>query len=157
MELYLVQHGEATSEQEDPERPLTAAGREAVERVARAAKAAGVRIRRVYHSGKLRARQTAEILARELGSGATPDVMDGLAPKDDPAVAGAALADLRDPAILVGHLPHLSRLASLLLLGDPDREIIAFRNGGIVCLCEEGDGSWKVGWILTPAVVRRET
>ncbi len=43
MQVYLVQHGLAKSKEEDPERPLTAAGREEVERVARAAAAAGVR------------------------------------------------------------------------------------------------------------------
>ena len=34
MDLYLIQHGQATTETEDPERPLTDAGRAAVQRVA---------------------------------------------------------------------------------------------------------------------------
>lgn len=65
MKLYLVQHGESKPESEDPARPLTNAGRAAVEQVGyhlfRAALlAADVVIR---HSGKLRAAQTARILA----------------------------------------------------------------------------------------------
>jgi phosphohistidine phosphatase len=59
MDLYLMQHGQATTETEDPERPLTDAGRAAVQRVAKRARAADVRISGCLHSGKLRAEQTA--------------------------------------------------------------------------------------------------
>ncbi len=61
MDLYLMQHGQATTETEDPERPLTDAGRAAVQRVAKRARAAGVRIGGCLHSGKLRAEQTAQM------------------------------------------------------------------------------------------------
>ena len=63
MQVYLVQHGLAKSKDEDPERPLTAVGREEVERVARAAAAVAVRPAAILHSGKARAEQTAEIFA----------------------------------------------------------------------------------------------
>ena len=36
--------------------------------------------------------------------------------------------------MLVGNLPHLSRLVSLLLTGNPEIEVVRFRNAGIVCL-----------------------
>jgi len=52
----------------------------------------------------------------------------------------------------VGHLPHLSRLTSLLLVGDPTREIVSFRMGAIVCLTREEEG-WRLKWILTPDFV----
>ena len=68
MWLYLVQHGEATSEEEDPERPLTERGVVDVHRVARKAAEAGiVTAVRVVHSGKTRARQTAEAWGQALG------------------------------------------------------------------------------------------
>jgi phosphohistidine phosphatase len=54
--------------------------------------------------------------------------------------------------MLVGHLPHLSRLASWLLIGDPGKEILRFRNGGIVCLARAG-GRWLLQWILAPELV----
>ena len=63
MRLYLVQHGEAKPEAEDPQRPLADAGRQAVEHVARQAARAGVRPQVILHSGKLRAQQTGEIMA----------------------------------------------------------------------------------------------
>jgi phosphohistidine phosphatase len=56
--------------------------------------------------------------------------------------------------MLVGHLPHLSRLAALLLAGDPERETVAFRNAGVVCLEGQG-GRFAVRWILTPELVAR--
>ncbi len=150
MELYLVQHGEAKSEQQDPSRPLTERGQQDVQRVARAAARMGVAVSTVYHSGKLRAQQTAEILARELRVQAPPSKMDGLAPNDDPGVAWQAVASLGSPAVLAGHLPHLSRLASLLVVGDASRDIIAFRMGGMVCLTRGDDGAWKASWVLPP-------
>jgi phosphohistidine phosphatase SixA len=66
MDLYLMQHGQARTETEDPERPLTDAGRAAVQRVAKRARAAGVRISGCLHSGKLRAEQTAQLLVTEV-------------------------------------------------------------------------------------------
>ena len=51
MDLHLMPHGQATTETEDPERPLTDAGRAAVQRVAKRARAADVRISSCLHSG----------------------------------------------------------------------------------------------------------
>ncbi len=68
---------------------------------------------------------------------------------DDPAIAQQAALQAADREMLVGHLPHLSRLASLLLVGDPAREIVAFRMGAIVCLSRE-EGQWRLRWILVP-------
>lgn len=149
MELFLVQHGEAKPETEDPARPLTDRGRREVEQVARAAVRTGVRAVRIAHSGKLRARETAEILAAALHPPDGVAELVGLSPMDDPTIAQAAIGEMTEPALLVGHLPHLSRLVSLLLVGDPGRELVAFRMGGIVCLARS-DGPWRLKWILTP-------
>jgi hypothetical protein len=43
----------------------------------------------------------------------------------------------------------LSRLTSLLVTGDPTREIVAFRSAGVVCLGEEGQGR-RVRWMIAP-------
>jgi phosphohistidine phosphatase len=149
LQVYLVQHGEAKAEAEDPARPLTDRGREEVQRVAERAAALGIQVAEIRHSGKLRARQTAEIFAAALSPSRGMREMEGLAPADDPGKARAAIESAHDPLMLVGHLPHLSRLGSLLLLGDPGREIIRFRNGAIICLAKVQD-HWLVQWILTP-------
>lgn len=143
-----MQHGEARPESEDPARALSARGRQAVERVARAAARSGVRPAWVAHSGKLRARQTAEILAEALRPPRGLREVAGLAPLDDPGTALAALEREAEAQMLVGHLPHLGRLASRLVVGN-ESEIIAFRMGAIVCLVQR-EGAWRVAWILTP-------
>jgi phosphohistidine phosphatase len=120
--------------------------------VARAAARAGLRVARIAHSGKLRARETAEILAGELHPPGGVAELPGLAPMDDPAVARRAVARLAEPTMLVGHLPHLGRLASLLIVGDAARDVIAFRTGGLVCLGNE-EGQWRVKWLLAPELV----
>src|SRR6266702_736262 len=110
--LYLVQHGQAKAEADDPERPLTDQGVADVEGVARhAVNHLGVRPARVAHSAKTRARQTAEIWARLLDADIAPS--DGLAPNDDPATWAARLDSEVDDLMVVGHLPHLGRLAAL--------------------------------------------
>ena len=70
---------------------------------------------------------------------------------DDPAAAKGLIEEAPGPLMLVGHLPHMGRLASLLLAADPGKEIIAFRMGGIVCLSRE-EGGWRLRWMLTPEV-----
>ena len=158
MELYLVQHGEAKPEQEDPARPLSERGREEVQRVARYAARLGLKVAEIRHSGKLRAEQTAQILAEALAPSRGVRKAEGLAPLDDPAPRQEELERLVEEGaeglMLVGHLPHLSRLAGLLLVGDPERELIRFRMGGIVCFSREREEEgWAVKWILVPELV----
>ena len=55
---------------------------------------------------------------------------------------------------MVGHLPHLERLTSLLLTGSPDRRPVVFRNGGVVCLEKDGSGVWSLLWAIVPDLLR---
>jgi phosphohistidine phosphatase len=152
VQVYLVQHGLATSEEEDPARPLSAAGRAEVERVARAAAAAGVRPTSILHSGKTRAQQTAEIFAAHAKPAQGVRAVEGLGPRDDPQRVRERLERADAPLMLVGHLPHLARLAGLLLTGAPEREVVAFRNAGVVCL-ERREAGFALRWILTPELL----
>lgn len=155
MELYLVQHGEAKPEKEEPARPLTDRGREEVHRIGRHAARLSLQVAEIRHSGKLRARQTAEILAGYLSPPRGVREAEGMAPNDDPGKVRSEAGAAEESLMLVGHLPHLARLASSLLVGDPGREIIRFRMGAIVCLGKI-EGRWLLQWILTPDLVRAE-
>lgn len=148
MRLYLVQHAEAMSENEDPSRGLSEEGFEHIRKVAAFARGLSINVGRILHSGKKRAFQTAEVLAEHIPSDAALQESDGLAPKDDPGIWSLRIADLDRDTMIVGHLPHLSGLASKLL--GVDRDIIGFENAGIVCMKRGENGSWSVDWILKP-------
>jgi phosphohistidine phosphatase len=148
MDFYLTRHGEAVNDLVDPSRPLTAAGREAVSHVARLALAKAVQISVIYHSGILRAAQTAEILATHLVPGEGIKVLSGLKPDDDPEIAAAELSAASSPVMLVGHLPHLGRLASLLSHGAGGNDL-EFLPAMIASYSREV-GRWKLNWTITP-------
>ena len=148
MRLYLVQHGQATSEQEDPERPLTDQGADEASRVARhAVERWGIGPARILHSGKTRARQTAEVWGRYAGIGI--EQVAGLAPNDDPATWAQRLDEGREDIVLVGHLPHLTKLASLLVIGVADPAVVNFRPGALVAL-ERDQSRWTISLVLPP-------
>jgi phosphohistidine phosphatase len=153
MDLYLMQHGQATTGAENPERPLTDAGRAAVQRVAARARAAGVHVSHCVHSGKLRAEQTARLLLGEVGAEASVETRPGLAPNDPVAPTAEWLRGVTDhqALALVGHLPFLDRLASLLVADDEDAQVVHFRMGGLVKLepKEDRDG-FAVVWAIPP-------
>jgi len=151
MQLYLIQHGEAKPEAEDPERSLTAKGEEEVLRVSKAAAPLKIQPSRVYHSGKRRAKQTAEILARGLNIPDTQvEAVQGLNPNDDIRFWADRISKETEDLMLVGHLPFLEKLASLLICGKETARVVLFRYGAIVCLEQKEDKGWALRWILTP-------
>jgi phosphohistidine phosphatase len=150
MALYLVRHGDAKAEEVDPERPLSDRGWAEVERMARHLATLRLPIGEIRHSGKLRARQTAELLAKHLAPTHGVQQTQGLGPMDDPALAREEIGSLPEPLMLVGHLPHLDRLARSLLRAE--REIFALPTAAIVCLTA-ADTGWRLEWILTPEIV----
>lgn len=156
MKAYLVQHAKALAKQQDPDRPLTHEGREELGRVATFAAHSGqVNIGRIWNSGKTRASQSAQILADALMPPLGVRSAEGMDPGDPPQLWGERLPEMSQDVMLVGHMPHLSRLASLLLTGDPEREAVQFENGGIVCL--EYDGQrWSLDWAVTPGLIPAE-
>ncbi len=153
MRLYLVQHGEAKSKEEDPSRSLSSAGKEAVEKVGEfLARSSVVKIKQIIHSGKERAKQTAEILERFLKPEEGINKASGLDPLEDPSIWKNKLKDMEDDIMLVGHMPHLGRLSAVLICGDENKKIIDFQMGGVVCLKKEEE-SFSVDWILVPKLL----
>ena len=114
MNFYLVRHGDAVAAVENAERPLSRIGREQVQRAACRVLERSSEVSRIYHSGILRAKQTAEILAKAFPTNLAVEQHAGLLPEDDPAVVKAELDAADCSIMLVGHLPYLKRLAALL-------------------------------------------
>jgi phosphohistidine phosphatase len=153
MFLYLVQHAEAKEKAEDPRRDLTDKGRLDIENVAHLMKRLNVRIRQIFHSGKTRAQSTANVLSSHLKPPAGVSEAQGLAPLDDPEIWAGRLAQLDEDIMLVGHLPHLGKLAALLLCGDKESTVINFRMGGLVRLQRMAAGQWAVDWMVLPETI----
>jgi phosphohistidine phosphatase len=153
MYIYLVQHADAKKEEADPSRPLSEKGLHDITRVASYISKLNIKVQKIFHSTKLRAKQTAEILSETLKPLRGISEADGLSPLDSPGIWEERLRDIPEEVMLVGHLPHLGRLASLLLCGSADKDTISFRMAGIVCLRRDDSGAWALQWMLTPEII----
>jgi len=150
MAIFLAQHGKSLPKDQDPEQGLSAQGRDDVRRIADLARGYGVSVASIFHSGKKRARETAEIFAGSLKPLGGVEQMDGLKPLDD-VTAIADRLNAQSGLMLVGHLPFLERLTSFLVTGDADHPVLKFQNGGIVCLDKGPEGKgWIIKWTLMP-------
>ena len=147
MHLFLVHHGEAVGPEIDARRPLSSAGREAVGRLAAETAARGARPVVVWHSGKLRAKETAEAFWRACNALADLSATRDLQPDDPPEwIRDRLRAEPRD-LLIAGHFPHLPRLLALLVGG---REDPSFPPHGIVALQTADDGeTWTELWRIS--------
>jgi phosphohistidine phosphatase len=142
MRLYLVHHGEALPPDTDPRRPLTPRGLEHAERLAAEAAEHGIKPAAIWHSGKLRARQTAEPFWRACNPLADFAAVRGLQPDDPPEwMRDRLLGEPRD-LMLVGHMPNLPKVLSLLVDPRPERALLWFPPHSLVALTGD-EGGWK--------------
>ena len=153
MRVYLTQHGLAVPKDVDPDRPLSEQGREYVRRLTEFLDKAGIQVGQALHSGKTRAGQTAAILAEALLPDGQPQAHAGLAPKDPLEKVSPEIAFWSVDTLIVGHLPYLGRLASLLLASDPDVPLLAFQPGTMVCLEKDAEGRWVLAWMVRPELL----
>jgi phosphohistidine phosphatase len=146
MHLYLVHHGDAVGPDVDARRPLSDVGRASVERLAQATAARGVRPDVIWHSGKLRARQTAEAFWRECNALAAFSATRDLQPNDPPSWIRDRLRDESRDILIAGHYPHLPRLLTLLV-GERGEVTGDFPAQGVVALHSSDAGqSWVEMW-----------
>jgi phosphohistidine phosphatase len=154
MNLYLVQHAKAKPAEADAERPLTEEGMVDARLVASfVARNADIRATTIFHSGALRAEQTAAIFAEYLAPPKGVREEKELNPGSQPWSWVEKLSDLQEDILIVGHLPHLRRLGSLLLCQDEGKNIIDYQNAGVVSLARNESGIWTLRWFVTPHIV----
>ena len=179
MKLYLLQHGDALPEEVNPDRPLSEPGRDDVKRLAEFVGRCGIRVQRVHHSGKTRARETADIVAVKMAAGATIEATAGLNPNDavEPWVERINMSPLtptlslkgrggnkvisregnnagwKQDTLLVGHMPFLGRLAARLLSGNGSSQFVAFKPGSMLCMERDETGRWGIAWMLRPELL----
>ena len=158
MHIYLVQHGESKPEEIDPQRRLTENGARAVQKVANFLRTSSgsLEVDTIWHSGKPRAQQTAELLRPATRAGEEAVMQhDGLAPKDPAEPIQRELDQGNSDVMIVGHLPFLGRLSALLLTGNADNDVVAFQFACVVCLNRDDAGKWKLEWMIVPKLLRR--
>ena len=147
--VFLVHHADAVAGNVDHMRPLSPKGVAQAERVAQLLAERGAKPATIWHSGKLRARQTAEACWRALNPAADFAAARGLQPEDDPdTIAVALAADERD-VLLASHMPFLPALLHRLTTGRRDRMSAPFPLNGAVALERNGD-VWVEVWRVSP-------
>ena len=153
MKLYLIQHAKAASKDVDPERSLTDEGRRDIQKIATFIKPLSLRVDYLWHSGKKRAAQTAELLSEVVKINKALTAHAGLAPNDDVTVIKNEIEAAQHNIMIVGHLPFLDKLASLLLTGCESAGSVTFKNAGIVCLDCSDENRWQLDWMVTPEIL----
>jgi phosphohistidine phosphatase len=145
MQVWLVHHGDAVGPEVDPRRPLSPWGRDAVERLAKYAAEQHVKPAVIWHSGKLRAKETAEAFWRACNPFAAFSATRDLQPGDPPERIRDRLRGESRDILIAGHYPHLPRLLTLLLNAGPERpgpqgQSVPFPQNGVVALVSDDEG-----------------
>ena len=147
--IYFAQHGLALDKIANPDRPLSKVGIEQTSAIALQIHASDITVSQIFHSGKLRARQTAEIFAEHL-SVTSVTAIDNLSPNDDVRLITQNLQT--NDALYVGHLPHLEKLVTYLVTGKTEPNIIKFQNSAALCL-NKHENNYLIQWYLTANII----
>ena len=154
MKLYLVHHGEAVPKEQDPDRPLTDKGREDLQKLATFLERAGVRVARIIHSGKERARDSAEILRARIAPGVDLEQRKGIKPDHPVEPLLLDIHTWRLDTLVAGHGPYISKLVPSLITGNQDPKFVATKPGTIICLEREERVQFCICWMLRPELLR---
>jgi phosphohistidine phosphatase len=107
----------------------------------------------VLHSGKTRAKQTAEIFAKSISETGVIETIAGINPNDPVDQCAAVVERLNSPTMIVGHLPFMAKLVSKLVVDNDDAMLVDYQPGSVVCL-GKGDGNhWVIQWMLRPELL----
>jgi phosphohistidine phosphatase len=157
-DLFLVRHADAGDPMAwpgpDDLRPLSDKGRRQATRLGRHLASIGAQVDAVISSPRIRALQTAEIVAEALGLRVTVDRR--LAEPLDPEIVEAIVADAGAPArpMLVGHDPDITDLVVALTGGTN----LTMRKGALARLQVEApfvDGRAALRWLIPPDLLPR--
>jgi phosphohistidine phosphatase len=150
----LIRHAEAREHAVDALRPLSPRGRDQSRRLGRLlAHEARFAPEEIWHSALVRARETAAVLAAEIGFSGAVRQRPGLEPEDDPELAADWLRRETRAVAVVGHEPHLAALVALLAGWDARALGSGFAKAGALTVWQEGkagrDGKrWRAEWLV---------
>lgn len=152
MKLYLIRHGESVENKESKEPALSAWGKFEVEKTAGELAERIDRLDIIFHSGKLRARQTALIIQSKLKFSKTVPMseMDGLKPNDSEIEIVEWANEIENDIMLVGHLPQMDKITRLLLKKNESNYSISFGTACAVSFERGESGEWFQMWFYSP-------
>ena len=153
MNVYLIRHAHAVDAEENPERPLSKRGREQVRALAVFLTRSDLfQPAEFWHSPLLRSRETAELLGKELRLRVPHELVPELEPESDPHAAARRIKGATQAVAIVGHEPHLSALATLLVAGRTEPPRFVMKKGAALAI--EGVGThWSVRWHVSPDLI----
>ncbi len=149
MKLYLVRHGNASAGSDDIARPLSLEGIEEVKKVAEFLKHSGCCVDIIYHSVRVRAFQTAKIIHERLAIKKKLVERLGLSPNDPVGPIADFVDQQKNDCMIVGHMPFVGSLVSLLVSGDDKHNLVAFPTGAVAIL-EKKHGLWLIAQMIDP-------
>jgi phosphohistidine phosphatase len=150
LKAYLVRHARPVDASVDPDRPLSAEGVSEIVKIADHLLDLGdVCPEVIVHSGKTRAKQTAEILASKLGPPSGVVEESGLSP-GDPVTGWDAYLEMHPGSMLVGHMPFLELLSCELTKGGACEWNMEFRTAEVSCYECIGEAEWELVWHIAP-------
>ena len=149
MKLYIMRHGQAAATAQLPEQTLTREGQAGIERLARMLGRQGIRVGQVFHSGKMRARQTAEIMAAQIAADVEPGIHPHIKPNSDPQQLVNDIDHWHEDTLVVSHLPFIPALLGLLTADAGGSYAITYEPGTIICLSRQNNG-WQLEWVEAP-------
>lgn len=156
MKLYLVQHADAVSKEEHPDRPLSKKGLNDAVNMAAFLNGAEVTVDEIVHSGKLRAEETANVLARTVWAGKKPSELAGLGPNDSTDHLCNTVMVAGGDLMVVGHMPFMGRMAAKCLSGTETGALFKFEPGSVACFERQDEGAtnhWSLNWFMRPSML----
>jgi phosphohistidine phosphatase len=155
MKIYLMQHGPALSKDQDPEEGLGSEGKEKIHAGGKALKKMGVTFDAILSSPKKRSKDTAAIVAEQVGFPLEKIIetknVKAMAPPEDTVQALSELSGAQR-VLIAGHLPSVAEVASFLLT-EGSKAAVQFEMGGCcrIDVDELPTHSGRLRWYLTPA------
>ncbi len=149
MKLYLVRHGESNIAASDDERPLSKKGMKDITSLANFLGSLKLHVSYVFHSHKVRAKQTAEILSSKIFIDEQMETRTALDPSAPIEKIYDEIMMLNKDIMLVGHMPFMGKFVAQLITGNENRDIVLFQAGTLVCLENIGN-EWVIHWMLSP-------
>lgn len=149
MKIYLIRHGEALSIELDSEKSLSPQGRQDVQKIAKFLGTKSFPIAKIFHSGKARTLQTAEIFMQYLAPKASLELFSKLGPNDPIENMASCIQNEKTDFMIVGHLPFLQKILGFLVTGHEEHILVDFQAATIVCL-DKNTKFWIIDWVIGP-------